>query len=76
MGGTEKKNSVHLFGVAIGVVGRWCCGMGQNWGNRNLILVPFWAFPRAPKKNFGFLYFSIFDLACACLIEIILFSSK
>ena len=46
------------------------------WGNRNLISVLFLGLPGAPKNIFGSFYFSIFDLACACLIEIILFNSK
>ena len=41
-----------------------------------LISVLFLGLPAAPKFFFGSLYFPIFGLACACLIEIILFNSK
>ena len=63
MGGTEKKIRCSVGApkkkfsapicVAVGVVGRWCCGMGQNWGNRKKNSVLFLGLPGAPKKNFG-----------------------
>ena len=74
--GEPKKNFGFHFGAAIGVVAREMGQNGSKLGEPKIYFVSLLGLPREPKKNFGSLYFSIFDLTCACLIEIILFNSK